>query len=133
VRTVLQRLLVLAAAVALLGHGGVELGPRLAAAGAGVAAASSSTTWLGRMPMRPAVVSPPAVSQPAPGAATLRQAWAVAAGPGASGDPVVGPGSAPLPAPHLVARPAASPPESLTPGGAAGWVSERAPPVAAGT
>jgi hypothetical protein len=130
---VLQRLLVLTAAVALLGHGGVELGPRLAAAGAGVAAASSSTTWLGRMPVRPAVVSPPAVSQPAPGAATPRQASTVAAVVGASGDPAVRPGSAPLPALHLVARPAARPPGSLTPGGAPGWVSDRAPPVAAGT
>jgi hypothetical protein len=129
---VLQRLLVLAAAVALLGHGGVELGPRLAAAGAGVAAASSSTTWLGRIPVRPAVVSPPAASQPAPGAVTRGPASTVAAVVGASGDPAAGPGSAPLRTPHLAARPAALPAGSLTPGGAAGWLSDRAPPAAAG-
>jgi hypothetical protein len=124
----LQRLAVVAAAVALLGHGGVELAPRLTAAGAGVPAASAATPPAAR----PAAVRPAAESKPAPVASVLRLALALAA-PTAGTDAAAGPGSSPLVAPHLLARPVVRPPTPSYVRGIRGSASGRAPPAPAGT
>jgi hypothetical protein len=128
-RQALRRLLLVAAAVALLGHGGVELAPRLTSAGLSVSAASAGTPAAGR----PASSRPAAESQPVQRGTTLRSALAAAVVPSGGAEPAAGPGSTPLVAPHLVARPVVRPPtEDLVPdaGGAAG---SRAPPGQAGT
>ena len=127
-RLLLQRLAVVVAAVALLGHGGVELAPRLIAGGASVAAASAGTPTVGR----PAASRPAAESQPAERGATLRAALAVVV-PTGSADPVAGPGSVLRVAPHLVARPVVRPPTPSYVLGVGGGASGRAPPAPAGT
>lgn len=124
----LQRLAVVAAAVALLGHGGVEIAPRLLAGGASVAAASGATPSASRsVPSRPA-----AESKPAPVASVLRLALAVAA-PSGGADTAAGPGSSPLVAPHLLTRPVVPPPTPSYVRGIRGSASGRAPPAPAGT
>ncbi len=116
-RDAARRLLVVAATVALLGHGGVELAPRPVAAGAGVLTASAAT--------------PTAKSQPVQPASTLRPSLAVPLGT-SGGDPVVGPGPTPLVAPHLVVAPVARAATTSFVREAAGGVSGRAPPLTAG-
>jgi hypothetical protein len=134
----LQRVAVVAAAVALLGHGGVELAPRLLAGGASVAAASGGTPAAARpatfrpVTSRPVTSQPAAESQPAPAASVLRLALALAA-PAGSADTAAGPGSSPLAAPHLLVRPGLRPATPSYVRGIRGSASGRAPPAAAGT
>ena len=124
----LQRLAVVAAAVALLGHGGVELAPRLLSGGASVAGASAGVPTAAR----PATSRPAAESQPAPAASVLRLALALAA-PSGSADTAAGPGSSPLVAQHLLTRPVVRPPTPSYVRGIRGSASGRAPPAPAGT
>jgi hypothetical protein len=122
----LQRLLVVAAALALLGHGGLDIAPRL------VAAATSSTAGAaGPATARP-VSRPAAESKPVAPASTLRTALAVPAPP-SGGDTAAGPGSTLTVAPHLVAQPVVRPPTPSYVLGAGGGASGRAPPAPAGT
>jgi len=129
VRIALQRLLVVAAAVALLGHGGVELAPRLVSAGASATAASGVAPAAVH---RPASSRPSAESKPVQGAFVLRLGLAGSV-PTADTDAAAGPGSSPRVAPHLVARPVTRPPTSSHVRGVGGGASGRAPPVPAGT
>jgi hypothetical protein len=126
VQQVLQRLLVLAAAVALLGHGGLEIAPRIAHAGASLTASAAAPAPT-RVASRPVAESAPIVP-----AGTLRTALAVPA-PSNGGDTAAGPGSRPLVAPHLVAQPVVRPPTPSYVLGVGGGASGRAPPVPAGT
>lgn len=128
VRIALQRLLVVAAAVALLGHGGVELAPRLVSAGASATAASGVAPAV----HRPAASRPGAESKPVQGAFVLRLGLAGSV-PTAGTDAAAGPGSSPRVAPHLVARPVARPASSSHVRGVGGGASGRAPPAPAGT
>lgn len=129
VRDALRRLAVVAAALVLLGHGGVELAPRLTSAGATVVAAASGTPTVGR----PAASRPAAESQPVPRGATLHAALTSAVVPPSSADPAAGPGSRPLVAPHLQGRPVVRPPTDNPNGVPAGATSGRGPPEPAGT
>ena len=124
----LQRLAVVAAAVALLGHGGVELAPRLLAGGASVAAVSAATPAAAR----PATSRPAAESQPAPAASVQRLALALATA-SSSADPAAGPGSSPVAAPHLLGGPVLRPPVPSYVRGGRSSASGRAPPAPAGT
>jgi hypothetical protein len=128
VQAALQRLVVLAAAVVLLGHGGLELAPRLAAAGAGaVTTASGVAAGAGRATSpRPA-----AESQPVSPVSTLRLGLAAAVPTG--GDTAARPGASLSIAPHLVARPVARPPSRSYVLEVGGGASGRAPPAPAGT
>jgi hypothetical protein len=121
-----QRLLVVLAAFVLLGHGGLEVAPRLVAA-----AASSTASAVSPSVARP-VSRPAAESQPVASLSTLRTALAVQAPPG-SGDTAAGPGGTFAVAPHLVAQPVARPPAPPHVLGAGGGASGRAPPAPAGT
>jgi hypothetical protein len=127
-QALVQRLVVLAAAVVLVGHGGVELAPRLAAAGASLSSSSAAVA--------PAQVRtgsrPAAESKPIAPASTLRTALALPA-PNSGGDTAAGPGPNPLVAPHLVAQPVVRPPTPSYALGAGGGASGRAPPAPAGT
>jgi hypothetical protein len=125
-RTSVQRLLLVAAALTLLGHGGLELGPRLVAAGASASPAVSPGSLV-RTTSRPA-----AESKPVAPASTLRTALAVVA-PAAGGETAAGPGSVPLVAPHLLSRPVVRPPTRSYVLGVGGGASGRAPPAPAGT
>jgi hypothetical protein len=128
VQVVLQRLLVLAAAVALLGHGGLEIAPRIAQAGSSLtAAAATSPPTPSRAASRPAAESAPVAP-----VASLRVALALQA-PSSGGETAAGPGSRPLVAPHLVAQPVVRPPTPSYVLGPGGGASGRAPPVPAGT
>jgi len=125
VSSLLQRLAVVVAALALLGHGGIELGPRLVVAASSTAAAATPAT------SRP-VSRPAAESKPVAPATSVRTALAVPAPP-TGGDTAARPGATLSVAPHLVARPVVRPPTPsyvLRPGGGA---SGRAPPAPAGT
>jgi hypothetical protein len=126
--SVLRRLLVVAAAVALLGHGGAQIGPRLLSVGASATTAAGAAPLLGRV-LAP---RPVAESQPVERAAQVRSPLVAAAAAG-SGDAAAGPGASPLVAPHLVARPLARPPTPSHIRGIDGSASGRAPPVSAGT
>lgn len=121
----LQRLLVALAALALLGHGGLEIAPRLAAAAASSTAAAAPTV------ARPAS-RPVAESAPVAPTSTLRTALAVQA-PTSGGDTAGGPGPALAVAPHLVAQPVVRPPTPSYVLGAGGGASGRGPPAPAGT
>lgn len=125
----LRRLLVVLAAITLLGHGGVELAPRLTAAGASVSAAAAGTPTAGR----PASSRPAAESQPVERGAHLRAAGSAALAPSGGAEPVAGPGSRPLVAQHLRSAPVARPPTQDLPAGTLGASSGRGPPGAAGT
>ena len=125
----LRRLLVVLAAVTLLGHGGVELAPRLSAAGSTVVAAATGTPTAGR----PASSRPAAESQPVERGAQLRPAGAAALAPSGGAEPVAGPGSRPLVAAHLLSAPVARPPTQAPPAGVTGAAPGRAPPGDAGT
>lgn len=124
----LRRLLVVAAALVLVGHGGVELAPRLTAAGSSVVAAAGGTPSAGR----PAASRPAAESQPVQTGLTLRSGLAASV-PAGSADPAAGPGELPFLAPHLRAAPVVRPPTRLTADGVEEGASGRAPPVTAGT
>ena len=126
VQAALQRLLVALAAVALLGHGGIELGPRLAAAASTAVAASGSSAGTGRPASRPV-----AESQPVAPVSTLRLALAAAVPTG--GDTAARPGASLSVAPHLVARPVVRPPSRSYVLEVGGGASGRAPPAPAGT
>ncbi|MEX2291645.1 MAG: hypothetical protein WD794_15135 [Mycobacteriales bacterium] len=129
----LRRLLVVTAAVALLGHGGVQLTPRLMAAGAGSGAAVGGTTTHAPAPAR-SVAERPALAGSRPGerAVALRLSRVLAV-PAGSTQSVAGPGSSPLVAPLLPAGPGARPPTSPAVRSVLRGASGRAPPVAAGT
>ena len=121
----LQRLAVVLAALALLGHGGLEIGPRLVVTASSTAGAASAAA------ARPAP-RPAAESKPLAPATTLRTALAVQAPP-AGGDTAAGPGAAVSVAPHLVARPVVRPPTPSYVLSAGGAPRGRAPPAPAGT
>jgi hypothetical protein len=122
----LQRLLLVAAALALLGHGGLEIAPRLVAAAAGSTASATSPAMA-----RPAAARPAAESKPVAPASTLRTALAAPAPQ--TGDTAAGPRAALRVAPHLLAQPVVRPPTRPHVLGAGGGASGRAPPVPAGT
>lgn len=124
----LRRLLVVAAALVLVGHGGVELAPRLTAAGASVVATAGGTPTAGRA----GATRPAAESQPTRTGLTLRGALAAAV-PAGSADPAAGPGELPFLAPHLRAAPVVRPPTRLTADGVEEGASGRGPPAPAGT
>lgn len=124
----LRRLLLVAAALVLLGHGGVELVPRLTAAGASVVSAAGGTPTAGRS----AASRPAAESQPTQTGLTLRGALPAAV-PAGSADPAAGPGELPVLAPHLRAAPVVRPPTRPAARGVEEGTSGRGPPVAAGT
>ena len=121
-----QRLLVVLAAFALLGHGGLEIAPRLAAAAA-TSTAHASAPAVARPASRPA-----AESKPVAPTSTLRTALAVQA-PASAGEAAGGPGTTLNVAPHLVAQPVVRPPTPSYVLGAGGGASGRAPPAPAGT
>ena len=125
---VARRLLVLLAALVLVGHGGVELAPRLTAAGASVVATAAGTPTTGR----PAASRPAAESQPVQTGLTLRGGLAATA-PTGSADPAAGPGELPTVAPHLRAAPVVRPPTQTAPSRVEEGTSGRAPPLTAGT
>ena len=125
----LRRLLVVMAAVTLLGHGGVELAPRLTSAGATVVAAAGGTPTAGR----PASSRPAAESQPVERGSHLRSGTASAVVPPGGAEPVAGPGSRPRVAQHLLGAPVVRPPTGQPPTAAVGATSQRGPPGAAGT
>ena len=89
----LQRLLVALAAFALLGHGGLEIAPRLVAAAAS-STASAAAPAVARQASRPA-----AESKPVAPTSTLRTALAVQAPP-SGGDTAGGRGATLSVAPH---------------------------------
>lgn len=124
----LRRLLVVAAALVLVGHGGVELAPRLTAAGSSVVAAAGGTPTAGRT----AASRPAAESQPTQTGLSLRGALAASV-PAGSADPAAGPGELRFLAPHLRAAPVVRPPTRLTADGLEEGTSGRGPPVTAGT
>ncbi len=125
VTAALQRLLVVLAAFVLLGHGGLEIAPRLAAA------AASSTATAAPSAARPAS-RPAAESRPVAPTTTLRTALAVQA-PTGGGETASGPGAWLTVAPHLVAQPVVRPPTPSYVLGAGGGASGRGPPAPAGT
>lgn len=127
-RGALGRLLVLAAALALLGHGGVELAPRLVAAGLSVAAGPGATATAGRV----VTPRPAAESQPVTPATTLRAALVVPLGTSGA-DPVARPGPAPFVAPHLGSTALIGRATTSDVGSAVAVTSGRAPPATAGT
>lgn len=121
-----QRLLVVLAAFVLLGHGGLEIAPRL------VAAAAASTAG----PAAPAVARPAtrpaAESKPVAPASALRTALALQA-PSGAGETAGRPGTTLSVAPHLVVQPVVRPPAPSYVLGAGGGASGRGPPAPAGT
>jgi hypothetical protein len=125
----LRQLVLVVAAVCLLGTGASELAPRAVTAVAATAAApGSATSSVGR-----AAAARPAAESGAPSTThTLRAALAAAA-PGAGAAAAVPPGSVPLVAPHLLARPVVRPPAPSYVLGLPGGPRDRAPPGAAGT
>jgi hypothetical protein len=124
----LRRLLVVLAALVLVGHGGVELAPRLTAAGASVVTAAGGTPTAGRT----AATRPAAESQPTQTGLQLRVGLAAAV-PSGSADPAAGPGELSTLAPHLRTAPVVRPPSEPAPSGVEEGTSGRGPPVAAGT
>jgi len=126
VTAALQRLLVALAAFALLGHGGLEIAPRLVAAAAS-STASAVAPAVARQASRPA-----AESKPVAPTTTLRTALAVQAPP-SGGDTAGGRGATLSVAPHLVAQPVVRPPTPSHVLRAGGGASGRGPPATAGT
>ena len=124
----LRRLLVVAAALVLVGHGGVELAPRLTAAGSSVVATAGGTPTAGRT----AASRPAAESQPTQTGLMLRAALAAAV-PSGSADPAAGPGRLPVMAGPLRGAPVVRPPTRSTTTDDEDGTSGRGPPGAAGT
>lgn len=125
-QTAAERLLVVLAAFALLGHGGLEIAPRLVAAAAS-STASAAAPALARQATRPAAESKPVAPTP-----TLRTTLAVQP-PTGGGHTAGGPGPTLSVAPHLVAQPVVRPPTPSYVLGAGGGASGRGPPAPAGT
>lgn len=125
----LRQLVLVVAAVCLLGTGLSELAPRAVTSSAAAAATpGSAVSSAGRAtPVRPAAESGTPSSTLA-----LRAALAAAA-PGAGPAVALPPGSFLLVAPHLRARPVARPPAPSYVLGLPGGPRDRAPPGAAGT
>ena len=119
-----RRLLVVLASLALLGTGGADLLPRVTGGATPGLAASAVRT-----PQAPASRE----MQSPGGSAVVRGApLAVVPAPTGSGAGLP-PGSGPLVAPHLVARPQSRPPTSPLHGAALGAPDSRGPPATAGT
>ena len=122
-RDALRRLLVVAAALVLLGHGGVELGPRLTSAGAGSPTGAGTSTAFSR---------PAAESQPMERGTALRGASAAAVVPAGGTEPVSGPGTGPLTGPQLAGSAVVRRAPPAVSGGTVGAATGRAPPGSAG-
>lgn len=122
-----RQLVLLVAAVCLLGTGTVELAPRSLTANA-TAAGAPAVTSVGR-----ATPSRPAAESGAPSTSLTLRSPLAAFSPGSGGAPAMLPGACPLVAPHLVVRPGVRPPTSGCALTLPGGPSERAPPVLAGT
>ena len=127
-----RQLVLVVAALCLLGTGAVELTPRAGSALAATSAAHGPAVG-GASSAGRATPSRPAAESSAPSSAlTLRAAFAAAA-PSGGGTAAAPPGSSPLVAPHLIARPVARPPAPSYVLAVPGGPTERAPPVPAGT
>ena len=126
-RLLVRRLLVAVAALALLGSGGAAA---RRAAGAGRSAAVAAIR--GRRPVGCAADRVERDARQRPGGRRAGGLLASVPAPTGSGDGLR-PGSGPLVAPHLVARPQSRPPTDGPVGAATGAPGSRAPPAAAGT
>ena len=125
----LRRLLVVGAALVLLGHGAVEVAPRLTAAGGTVTAAAGGAPTASR----PGSTRPVAESQPVDRRAAERATVASGLVPPTGADPAAAPGTPLWVAPPWPPRPAVRPPDDDVRARAIGGVDGRAPPAAAGT
>jgi len=124
-----RRLLSLVAAIALLGHGGVELAPRLvAAAAAASSAASPAAPSVGRV----GHTRPSTQSQPIAPPSTVRGAVVVTV-PAGGADLVGGPGPATSVGLHPPAAALSRPHTQADPLERQTGVSGRGPPAPAGT
>ncbi len=122
----LRPLLLLVAALALVGTGGVELAPRAAPPAVVTVATAASTTAASR-PAAPSARTDGSVPGP-----VLRAALSVAAAPTVGGA-ALPPGRTPHVAPHLVSTPQTRPPTSPDLAAPRGGIDGRAPPVTTGT
>lgn len=124
----LRRFLVVAAALVLLGHGAVEVAPRLTAAGAIVVGAAGGAPTASR----PGSARPVAEAQPLDRRAAERATGVSGLVPPAAADPAAASGTRLGVAPPVPVRPAAHPSDDGVRPGAVGGVDGRAPPGPAG-